>query len=159
MKPSRDETFMEIAEVMAQRSTCNRGKVGCVIVHDRRIIVSGYNGAPPGQPECLDVGCDVLMLSKWDETRSDYVEVNLGCQRTIHAEANALAFAAYHGAKVRAGTMYCTHGPCYHCAQLMGSAGIVRVVYGTPYRLPQGLELLDAMGVVCDHYNAGTYGS
>lgn len=157
MKPDRDQTFMEIAEVMAKRSTCKRGNVGCVIVHDRRIIVSGYNGSPPGQPECIDVGCDELILYQWEGDRNDFREVHMGCQRTVHAEANAIAFAAYHGLKVRAGTMYATHGPCYHCAQLMGAAGIARVVYGIPYRKSEGLELLDAMGVVCDWYGQGSF--
>lgn len=152
MIPSRDDTFMEVASVMARRSTCNRGQVGAIIVKDNRIISTGYNGSPPGMDECIEVGCKVQVLYEWDEGRSQYLETTSGCQRAIHAEANSLMWAAKHGLAVEGATMYCTHGPCLHCAQLMSSAGIVRVVFGIPYRLPQGLDLLWDMGVETHEY-------
>lgn len=126
----RIELFMEAAALFAKRSTCLRGNVGCVIVQDRRIVASGYNGAPPGMEHCTKVGCG-------DEAGG------AGCQRSIHAEANALAFAARHGVPVEGATLYCTHGPCLRCAQLMASAGIHRVYYRKPYRTTEGLQLLD----------------
>ncbi len=156
MKPTRDQTFMEIAAVMAKRSTCTRGQVGAVIVRDRRIIATGYNGAPPGQPECIEVGCDELVMYKEPpggiiaQGEDEYVEVSLGCQRAIHAEANAIAFAARHGVPVEGATMYCTHGPCLGCAKLMASAGIIRSVFQISYRDPAGYYLLLEMGIPCE---------
>lgn len=135
-RPSRDETFMEVARVLRLRSTCRRGKVGVVVVRDRRIVASGYNGAPPNAPDCLELGCDV------DEHLHE-----LGCQRAIHAEANAIAFAARAGAPTEGSTMYCTAAPCLKCAQQVLSAGIVRFVYGRPYRLPEGLSLIIEQGI------------
>jgi dCMP deaminase len=136
-RPTRDEMFMEVAYVLRKRSSCLRGKVGVVVVGEDRILASGYNGAPPGAPHCFEVGCLV------DEN----LHV-LGCQRAIHAEANAIAWAARHGARLMGATMYCTHGPCLKCAQLIIAAGIERLVYGVPYRLPEGLELLAGGGDV-----------
>lgn len=135
-RPSRDETFMEIARVLRLRSTCKRGKVGVVLVRDARIVASGYNGAPPGAPHCFELGCLV------DEN----LHV-LGCQRAIHAEVNAIAFAARAGSSTEGCTIYSTAGPCLKCAQQVISAGIVRFVYGVPYRLPEGLSLLIENGI------------
>ena len=147
MKPSRQDTFMEVAATMARRSTCTRGQVGAVIVKDNRIVATGYNGSPPGLPECIEVGCLTRTLYAWDDDRSSYVDVPTGCQRAIHAEANAIAWAARHGTPVETATMYCTHGPCLHCAQLMATAGIGYVVFEIPYRMTNGLELLTEMGI------------
>lgn len=107
-----------------------------VIAREGRIIASGYNGAPPGAPHCYEVGCNV------DED----LHV-LGCQRAIHAEVNALAFAARAGTPTDGATMYCTAGACLKCAQQVISAGIIRFVYGCPYRLPEGLSLLIEQGI------------
>lgn len=135
-RPSRDHIFMEIAYVLRKRSTCVRGQVGAIIVMGGRIISAGYNGAPPGAPHCSDLGCDVPGNSH-----------ESGCQRAIHAEANAIAFAARVGSSTEGGVLYCTHGPCLKCAQLIASAGISQVVFETPYRLPDGLELLDSLSI------------
>lgn len=140
-RPSRDETFMEIASVLRKRSTCLRGKVGVVIVSAGRIVASGYNGAPPGAPHCFELGCDLLANHH-----------DAGCQRAIHAESNAIAFAARGRGGAEEATMYCTHGACLKCAQLIVSAGIVRFVYGIPYRLPEGLELLNDAGIEVIHH-------
>lgn len=154
MKPSRDETFMEVARTFAKRSTCIRGQVGAVIVSDRRIVSIGYNGAPPGMPECLDVGCHTKELYEWLPKKSNYIQVPSGCQRAIHAEANAIAWAARHGVPVGGATVYCTHGPCLHCSQLMATAGVIRVVFEIPYRLTNGLELLTDLGIEWEHYGS-----
>lgn len=135
-RPSRDETFMEVARVLRLRSSCLRGKVGVVIVSHGRIVASGYNGAPPGAPHCYEMGCSV------DED----LHV-LGCQRAIHAEVNAIAFAARAGSPTDGATMFCTAAPCLKCAQQVISAGIVRFVYGRPYRLPEGLSLVIECGI------------
>lgn len=126
---ARSELLMQVAELYAQRSSCTRGHVGAVIVRDGRIISAGYNGAPPGMAHCLDVGCEEL----------EGVE---GCVRTIHAEANALIFAAKHGVATDEATMHCTHCPCLNCAQLIVGAGILKVIYKNDYRITDGLDLL-----------------
>lgn len=130
VRPDWDTYFMSIAEVVASRSTCPRASVGAVIVKNNRILSTGYNGAPPGELHCTDIGCSM---------------VNNHCERTIHAETNAVAQAARFGVPVDAATLYCwsnrnhTKEPydgiaggkvdsCVKCVQVMKSAGIVRVV-------------------------------
>lgn len=140
-RPSVDETHMEVAYVWSKRSTCLRGQVGAVLVIDGRAIASGYNGSPPGVKHCTEVGCDVP--TEW-----------AGCQRILHAEANVIAFAARHGVRTEGATLYCTHGPCPKCAQLILSAGIKRVVYGLPYRLLDGMTLLIEQGVAVERMTA-----
>ena len=139
---ARHELWMAEAGLQALRSTCLRGKVGCVIVVDRQSVVRGYNGAPPGQDHCLDVGCD---LSFGDEA---------GCQRIVHAEANAVAHAASLGIQIRNGIVYCTHSPCVKCTQLLASAGIAAIYYHNKYRATPW-ELLAELGIPCHHYHAG----
>lgn len=128
MRPTREATFMEIANVLAERSTCIRAKVGVVIVRDNRIISTGYAGSPKGMPHCEDVGC--------------VPGPDGGCIRTVHAEANAIAFAAKHGVALDKATMYTTLAPCYACAKLIINAGITVVVYGEPYRDTNGVDIL-----------------
>jgi dCMP deaminase len=135
-RPSREELYLAICQILRTQSTCERGKVGALLVADRRIIATGYNGAPPGMRHCLEVGCDV-----------DSDDPSGGCRRAIHAESNLLAFAARHAGGAGGSTLYCTHGPCLKCAQLIISAGVERVVFQMPYRLPSGVELLDAANV------------
>lgn len=165
---SRDDLFMEVAHTFAKRSTCGRGKVGCVIVQDRRIVATGYNGSPPGGRHCDNVGCDSVdvvgemhrnllsmsHLQAYSHATQIAVDVirqlgleQTGCRRTIHAEANAIAWAARHGVSTEGATLYCTHGPCLACAQLIASAGLTRVLYETPYRRPEGVELLDELNI------------
>jgi dCMP deaminase len=147
-------SFLNIAREIANASTCTRGNVGAVIVQDRRIVSTGYNGAPPGMPHCTEVGCDVRMVDKsvYDEPRLN-VETTSGCQRAIHAELNAIAWAARHGVATDGGIMYATHGPCLKCAQAILACGIVEVHFVTPYRLHDGVLLLaQALRVVKEHY-------
>lgn len=138
---SREQMYFGIAQVVRLRSTCLRGKVGCVAVSGHHIVAVGYNGAPPGMPHCFELGCDL------EENNHD-----AGCQRTIHAEANVIAFAAKQGIPLHETVLYSTHGPCRKCAQLIVAAGIMRVHYLTPYRLPEGLELLDKANVPAVHH-------
>jgi dCMP deaminase len=127
---------MEMCQSLRKRSTCSRGKVGAIAVTDDRIIATAYNGAPPGMAHCTELGCDV------DE--NNHVG---GCTRAIHAEGNLVAFAAKHGVSLWGSIVYSTCGPCLRCAQLLIASGVARVVYQTPYRLPDGVELLDAANI------------
>lgn len=117
-RPSWDEYFMGVAFEVAKRSTCPRALVGAVIVREKRILTTGYNGAPAGLPHCTEVGC--LM-------RGGH------CLRTLHAEQNAIIQAALHGVSVEGGTIYVTHQPCLACAKMIINAGIKRVVFGGEY--------------------------
>jgi dCMP deaminase len=128
-RPSWDEYFMTITRQVAERSTCLRAKVGAVIVRDRNILATGYNGAPAGLPHCLDVGCLVVR----SQTPSGETEEN--CFRTIHAEINAIAQAAKNGAAIRGGDIYITHTPCIHCFKVLINTGITRICYESEYKL------------------------
>lgn len=113
-RPSWDDYFLSIAREVATRSTCARRHVGAVIVRDRRILCTGYNGSPPGQAHCVDVGCLL------EDGR---------CIRTLHAEQNAIAQAALHGVSTAGATLYSTCRPCHVCARMVVGAGMVRVVF------------------------------
>lgn len=121
-RPSWDEYFMDLVDQVAKRATCDRGKSGCLIVRDKRIICSGYVGSPPGFPHCDEVGH--LMKKVIDEDGT----VRQHCVRTIHAEQNAICQAARHGLSLQGTTLYCTMEPCRVCALLIISVGIKKVV-------------------------------
>jgi dCMP deaminase len=131
-RPSWDEYFMRITSEVAQRSTCARAQVGAVVVKDKRILTTGYNGAPRGLPHCLEVGC--LM-------------VDGHCVRTIHAEQNALLQGALHGVALAGSTIYVTHQPCLNCAKMIINAGIVRVIFSKAYPDPIAEEFLAQAGI------------
>jgi len=116
---SWDRYFMNLAVQAATRSTCPRKAVGAVIVRDRAVLATGYNGSIRGLPHCTDVGC--LM-------------VNGHCVRTVHAEANAILQAAKHGVRLEGAEIYVTASPCWDCFKLVANAGINRVLYGEFYR-------------------------
>ena len=140
MRPSLDDYFMEIAKVVASRSTCLRRKVGAVIVKDKRILTTGYNGAPTGMPHCLDIGCLREKLKVPSGERHELC-------RGVHAEQNAIIQAAYHGVSIKDSTLYTTHQPCIMCAKMIINAGIRRVVYGRKYADERGLEFLKEAGI------------
>lgn len=125
-RPTWDEYFMEMASVAAKRSTCLRRSVGAVIVKNKQILASGYNGTPMGLPHCEEVGC-----------LREQLKVPSGkCHelcRGVHAEQNAITQAAYHGVSVKGATLYCTHQPCVVCTKMLINAGIERIVYANPY--------------------------
>lgn len=118
-RPDWDDYFYAIARVIASRSTCPRKQVGAILVKDRRVLTTGYNGAPPGAAHCIDVGCDMV---------DDH------CIRTVHAEVNVIAQAAKYGANVEGATLYCTLEPCHNCEKIIWAAGINDIRFDEPYR-------------------------
>jgi len=142
-RPSFDNTFIEIAKIVAKRGTCPRLQVGAVITVDNRIIATGYNGSPAGLPHCSEVGC-LIPTCQACQGGFLYGSGNIcqackgsgkagGCKRTTHAEANALIQCARQGSSPVGGTIYVTHRPCVACAGLIITAGIRRVVWVAPY--------------------------
>lgn len=132
MRPDWDEYFMQIARQVATRGTCPRAAVGAVVVLNRRILTTGYNGAPSGTQHCSDVGCYM---------------VNDHCLRTTHAEANAIVQGALHGVPLMGSSIYTTHQPCAGCTKLLISAGITHVYYERAYSDPVAEMLLGEAGV------------
>jgi dCMP deaminase len=131
---------MEIAKTVATRSTCLRHNVGAVIVREKRIVSTGYNGAPGGLPHCLDIGC---IRDQEGIPSGTMVERCVG----VHAEQNAIIQAALHGVSTEGTTIYITHQPCIICAKMVINAGIDRVVYEIDYPDNSGVELLESAGV------------
>jgi len=127
---------MEIAELVSSRSTCLRRQVGAVLVRDKHIIATGYNGAPRGVSHCMEVGCLREQLKIPSGERHEM------CRGT-HAEQNAIIQAALHGVSTDGSTLYCTHQPCILCAKMLINAGVEKVVFRGDY--PDGLarELMD----------------
>lgn len=117
-RPPWDRYFMSIAEAVAQRASCPRLSVGAILVRDKRIIATSYNGAPTGQETCLDVGCDI---------------VSGHCVRARHAEENLVSVCARYGIVTQDAVVYCTHEPCDRCAGILRQAGIVKAYYKQPY--------------------------
>ncbi len=126
MRQSVDEYFMEISSVVAKRATCLRHQVGAVIVKDKHILSTGYNGAPHGMAHCLDIGC---MREQNNIPSGERHEL---C-RAVHAEQNAIIQAAIHGVSTKNATIYATHQPCILCAKMIINAKIKRVVYRGDY--------------------------
>jgi dCMP deaminase len=142
MRPSWDEYFIQMIHVVSTRSTCNRGRTGCIITQDRRIVATGYAGSPPGLPHCDDVGHEIRATIDEDGVARDH------CVRTIHAEQNAICQAARSGIPLAGGSIYVGMEPCRVCAQLIIAVGIKRVV--AEYRYHAGADtraLLEAASV------------
>ncbi len=129
MRKSWDEYFMEITEMVASRSTCDRAYVGCVIVNEEnRIVSTGYNGSVSGNPHCIDVG----------HTMRDG-----HCIATIHAEMNAILYCAKEGISLKGCRAYITHFPCLNCTKALVQVGITKIIYRDSYRIDEyALELL-----------------
>ncbi len=125
-RPSWNEYFMSIAEMVSTRSTCLRRKVGAVLVKDKRIISTGYNGSPSGLKHCEEVGCLREKLGVPSGERHELC-------RGLHAEQNAIIQAALHGVSTKGAILYCTHCPCSLCTKMLINAGISRVVYKEGY--------------------------
>lgn len=121
VRPSWDEYFLELADAVSKRATCDRGRSGCVIVKDKRILVTGYVGSPAGLPHCDEVGHLMKTMVNEDGSKSDH------CVRTVHAEQNAICQAAKLGVSVDGATVYCRMTPCRVCAMLLINCGIKRV--------------------------------
>lgn len=135
---TRDQMLMGVAQVVAQRGTCSRLKVGAVVSRDGRIISTGYNGAPSGLEHCRHIPGEVL---------------EGGCQNVEHAERNAVAFAARHGLALEGGELHVTHAPCLACARTIINSGLIRVTFETPYRLTDGVELIMQAGLEVVYYS------
>lgn len=127
IRPSWDEYFMEIVKVVGTRSTCDRGRSGTIIVKDKRIISTGYIGAPPGLMHCDEAGHEMHTVVHDDNHESRH------CIRTTHCEQNAIAQAARFGVSLDGATLYCNMTPCYTCAKIIITAGIKRVVCNKDY--------------------------
>jgi len=121
-RPDWDAYFMDITFLVAKRSTCTRRNVGAVIVKDKRILATGYNGAPSGIEHCIDIGC------LREELNIPSGEKHELC-RGIHAEQNAIVQAAYHGVSIKESALYCTNMPCSICAKMIINAGIKNIFY------------------------------
>ncbi len=143
MRPSWDEYFIEITKKVATRSTCMRRHVGAIIVKDKRILTTGYNGAPRDLPHCDETGCLREKLGIPSGQRQEIC-------RGLHAEQNAIIQAAQHGVSVAGSTVYCTHQPCITCTKMLINAGIERVVFINAYPDELGREFLDQAGVVVE---------
>jgi dCMP deaminase len=139
-RPSWDSYFMQIVELVKTRSTCLRRQVGALIVKDKRILSSGYNGAPAGCMHCSEVGCIREQLNVPSGERHELC-------RAIHAEQNAIVQAAYSGISLNGGTMYVSLQPCSLCAKLMINAGIKRLVFKGSYPDELSMQLLDEAGI------------
>jgi dCMP deaminase len=128
---SWDEYFLSLVTVIGKRATCDRGKSGCLVVKDKRILCTGYVGSPPGFPHCGEVGHLMKKVIGEDGKES------LHCVRTIHAEQNAIMQAAKYGTPIDGATIYCTMEPCRTCAMLIIACGIKRVVCQKRYHAAQ----------------------
>jgi dCMP deaminase len=140
-RPTWDQYFMTITRQVAERSTCPRAKVGAVIVRDRNILATGYNGAPAGLQHCTDVGCLIY------ESRAPGGELESNCYRSIHAEINAITQAAKNGAAIAEADIYVTHSPCIQCLKVLVNTGVRRVFYERPYKLDTLGWLLDQASI------------
>ena len=139
---------MQLARLVSTRSTCMRRKVGAILVKEKQIISSGYNGAPRGLPHCLEVGCLREQLGIPSGERQEIC-------RATHAEANAIIQAAFHGASTAGATLYCTTAPCTICAKMLINAGIKRIVYEDGYPDKLGMEMLQQAAInVQKHTNS-----
>ena len=136
-----DRYFLKICRVVAERSTCTRARVGAVIVRDKTILTTGYNGSPAGHPHCTEVGCLVVQSQNADGQSEE------NCIRTIHAEINAIAQAAKNGVTIKGADIYITHSPCMHCLKVLLNTGIQRICYEKEYKLDRVAYLLEARPV------------
>jgi dCMP deaminase len=131
-RASWDEYFMNIARVVATRATCDRKHVGAVLVRDRTILSTGYNGSIRGLPHCTEVG---------------HMMEDNHCVATVHAEANAIIQAAKNGVAIEGATIYTTASPCWPCFKLIGNSGVRRIVFGEFYRDNRIFEFARALSI------------
>lgn len=136
-RPDWDQYFLKLAMLASERATCPRMHCGCVIVKDKHVVATGYNGSIPGDDHCEDVGCWI---------------VNNHCIRTNHAEMNALMQAAKRGNSVEDATAYVTNMPCTTCAKALIAAGIKRIVVFSDFHDTLAFEFLNKAGIVIDKY-------
>lgn len=140
VRPSWDEYFMDIVELIKTRSTCLRRQVGALIVKDKRILATGYNGAPTGCSHCLEAGCMREKLGIPSGQRHELC-------RAIHAEQNAIVQAANSGTSVKGGILYVTHQPCVLCAKMAINAGIKKIIFKGEYPDELSMSMLKEAGI------------
>jgi len=140
IRPSWETYFMDIAMLVAKRSTCTRRSVGAVIVKDKRILSTGYNGAPSGVRHCIDTGC---LREKLNIASGERHELCRG----IHAEQNAIIQAAYHGVSIKEAVLFCTNLPCSICAKMIINAGIITIYYQDGYADQMSDDMMKEAGV------------
>jgi dCMP deaminase len=143
-RSSWDQYFMDIATQVATRATCDRKHVGAVIVRDRTILSTGYNGSIRGMPHCDEVG---------------HMMENGHCVATVHAEANAILQAAKNGVRIDGATLYTTASPCWPCFKLIANSGCVRIVYGEFYRDPRIFEVAAQLKLELVSLEGGSQGT
>jgi dCMP deaminase len=134
------EYFMRISFLVAERSTCLRRKVGAVAVKDKRILATGYNGAPSGTPHCLDVGCLREELAVPSGQRHEIC-------RGLHAEQNVIIQAAVHGVRIQGATIFCTTQPCLICTKMLINCGVEKLYYAQPYPDELAEDMMTQAGV------------
>lgn len=149
-RPTWDEYFMEVANAIAKRATCNRGRSGCVIARDRTLLVTGYVGSPKGFPHCDDIGHQMKKVTHEDGSVTEH------CVRTVHAEQNAISQAARLGVGIEGATLYCRMTPCRVCAMLIINCGVTRVVCERRYHAgAESEEMFRVAGVAIEFMNDG----
>jgi len=140
-RPTWHEYFVSITKQVATRSTCLRRKVGAIVVKDKRILTTGYNGAPKGVENCLEAG--TCLREELGVPSGERHEICKG----LHAEQNALLQAAYHGVSIKDSVIYCTTQPCIMCSKMIINAGIRKIYYLEDYPDPLSIGILDEAGV------------
>lgn len=145
-RPSWDEYFMSMAQLVSKRSTCIRRKVGAVLVKDMRIISTGYNGAPKGLPHCYEIGCLRKELNVPEGERAELC-------RGLHAETNCIIQAAVFGVSVKGATLYTTHFPCSICAKILINAEISEIIYASDYPDELAKKLLTEAKIKVRRFN------
>ncbi|MCK4502350.1 MAG: cytidine/deoxycytidylate deaminase family protein [Desulfuromonadales bacterium] len=144
-RPDWDEYFMQIADLVATRSTCLRRQVGALLVKEKNILATGYNGVPTGITHCEVTGCLREQLNVPSGERHELC-------RGLHAEQNAIIQAAKHGANISGSTLYCTDSPCIICSKMLINAGVVAVVFRRGYPDKLSLEMLSEAGIKAQQY-------
>lgn len=145
-RPSWDDYFLEVAHAIAKRSTCDRGRIGCVIARNKQLLVTGYAGAPAGLPHCDDIG------HQFKKTIHEDGRETMHCVRTVHAEQNAICQAAKLGVSIDKATIYLQMTPCRVCAMLIVNAGIVRVVCERKYHAgAESEEMFRQAGIAIEY--------
>lgn len=145
LRPSWEEYFMDITHLVSKRSTCLRRQVGAIIVKDKKILTTGYNGAPSKLRHCLDIGC---LREKMGIPSGERHELCRG----LHAEQNAIIQAAYHGVEIKGATLYCTNHPCIICSKMIINAGIKRIVYENGYADELAKKMLNESGIKVEKF-------
>ncbi|HXE98471.1 MAG TPA: cytidine/deoxycytidylate deaminase family protein [Dongiaceae bacterium] len=144
-RPSWDQYFMDITRLVATRSSCLRRQVGAILVKDRNILASGYNGVPSGITHCEAAGCLRERLGVPSGERHELC-------RGLHAEQNAIIQAAKHGTNINGATLYCTTMPCIICTKMLINAGITTVIYGEGYADDLAREMIGESGILVRHF-------